>query len=527
MRLINENYDETAPLNIISVTQDDNQRYCTCENCTAIADKYGGQSGLMLWFVNQIADAVAASDHPDVVVDTFAYQYTRKAPVGIVPRENVCVRLCSIECCFAHSLDDPACEGNAAFTQDLRDWAKISNRLYIWDYTTNYSQTLGIFPDFGVLQKNIQTFVQNSVVGIYEEGAYYAGDCNTEFADLRAYLLARFLQDPDEADPEGLRDGFLSAYYGQGATEIGAFLDFITAHAGDEDGHLSIGEPMRTTLHGVSAEDIEKMDGLWDTAYEKAFTAGNTAAADRIERSRVSWEYYKACAKVGEYKRGINIFRWIGANKALSDKLDELGVTRYNEWNTFENLKRSSVLSPDEWGDVSGAGYFLCVCAIAAALILCIAAAVVCFRKYKIALLMPVFAAVLIPMGLIARDLFRVWENVLLYFLLTVVMNLIVGIFALYAAWAMGGFAKMSVKKAVLSYGIGALIAFATYHVCVYLVNNVMFTGNEPGYAICFAFSLSALLIIADVVTVLICRKRAKKKTECITINDKNSIGEK
>ena len=527
LRLINENYDETAPLNIISVTQDDNQRYCTCENCTAIADQYGGQSGLMLWFVNQIADAVAASDHPDVVVDTFAYQYTRKAPVGIVPRENVCVRLCSIECCFAHSLDDSACEENAAFTQDLRDWAKISNRLYIWDYTTNYSQTLGIFPDFGVLQKNIQTFVQNNVVGIYEEGAYYAGDCNTEFADLRAYLLARFLQDPDEADPEGLRDGFLSAYYGQGATEIGAFLDFITAHAGDEDGHLSIGEPMRTTLHGVSAEDIEKMDGLWDTAYEKAFTAGNTAAADRIERSRVSWEYYKACAKVGEYKRGINIFRWIGANKALSDKLDELGVTRYNEWNTFEKLKRSSVLSPDEWGDLSGAGYVLCVCAIVAALILCIAAAVVCFRKYKIALLMPVFAAVLIPMGLIARDLFRAWENVLLYFLLTVVMNLIVGIFALYAAWAMGGFAKMSVKKAVLSYGIGALIALATYHVCVYLVNNVMFTGNEPGYAICFAFSWSALLIIADVVTVLICRKRAKKKTECITINDKNSIGEK
>ena len=186
LRLINEGYDATAPLNIISVTQDDNQKYCTCENCTAIAERYGGQSGLMLWFVNQIADAVAASEHPDVVVDTFAYQYTRHAPKGIQPKANVCVRLCSIECCFAHTLSDPDCEENAAFMADLRAWAQICDRLYIWDYTTNYAQALGIFPDFGVLQQNVQTFVENSVVGIYEEGAYYAAECNTEFADLRA-----------------------------------------------------------------------------------------------------------------------------------------------------------------------------------------------------------------------------------------------------------------------------------------------------------------------------------------------------
>ena len=252
LRLIDEGYDDTAPLNIISVTQNDNRRYCTCENCAAIAERYGGQSGLMLWFVNQIADAVAASDHPDVVVDTFAYQYTRQAPTGIKPKENVCVRLCSIECCFAHALSDPACERNAAFMQDLRDWSALSDRLYIWDYTTNYSQTIGLFPDFGVLQKNAQAFAENSVVGVYEEGAYYAAECNTEFADLRAYLLARFLRDPYESDPTALRNGFLAAYYGDGAEEIGAFLDYITEHAGDADGHLCIYYSMADSLHGVT-----------------------------------------------------------------------------------------------------------------------------------------------------------------------------------------------------------------------------------------------------------------------------------
>ncbi|MBQ6067176.1 MAG: DUF4838 domain-containing protein [Clostridia bacterium] len=512
LRLIDEGYDETAPLNIISVTQDDNQNYCTCENCAAIAERYGGQSGLMLWFVNQIADAVAASDHPDVVVDTFAYQYTRHAPVGITPKDNVCVRLCSIECCFAHALDDPACEENAAFMQDLRDWAALSDRLYIWDYTTNYSATLGLFPNFGVLQKNIQAFVRNSVVGVYEEGAYYAGECNTEFADLRAYLLARFLQNPDEADPVGLRDGFLAAYYGEGAAEIGEFLDYITAHAGNAEGHLAIGQNMATSLHGVTSKDAKAMDALWDAAYEKANAAGNTEAAARIDRSRTSWEYYKACAEVGAYRRGINVLGWIRANAALWEKLDAQGVTRYNEGKTLNEVKRTSLLNPNEWSQISGVWYAICLCLVTAAVLFSALAALVCFKKHKLTVLLPVMAVALIPLGVIARDVFRKWENVGLYFALTAVMGLIVSLYAVYAAWAMGGFEKLPAKKPAISCGIGAVIAIGVYHIVIFIMNNVILNGSKPAYAICVGFSWLAFLVIADTSALLICYLVKRKK---------------
>ncbi len=512
LRLISEGYDETAPLNIISVTQDDNQRYCTCENCTAIAERYGGQSGLMLWFVNQIADAVAVSDHPDVVVDTFAYQYTRHAPTGIVPNENVCVRLCSIECCFAHALEDPACEENAEFMKDLRDWAEICDWLYIWDYTTNYGQTLGIFPDFGVLQKNIQTFVQNSVVGIYEEGAYYVGACNTEFADLRAYLLAHFMQNPDEADPAGVREGFLNAYYGESAAEIGQFLDYITEHAGDNDGHLSIGEPMKTTLHGVTSADVKTLDALWDTAYEKATAAGNTDAAARIDRSRASWEYYKACCKVGDYRRGLNAARWVGANKKLIDKLETLGVTRYNEGRSMEEITLSPYRSPDEWGKSGGVWYLICICAVLAALLFSVLAAVVCFKTYKRTVLMPILAAALVPLGVYVRSVFHAWKNVPLYFALMLAMGLVVAVFALFAAWAIGGFEKMPFKKWIVSYGIGTAVALVIYNVLVFIVNNVIWGGTESAVSICVAYYWYAFLIIADSVTVMICYWRTNRK---------------
>lgn len=121
---LNEGYDPEAALNIVSVSQLDNMDYCVCDGCAALAEQYGGPSGALIWFINQVAQAVGPA-YPDVVIDTFAYEYTRRAPKNITVRENVCVRLCSIECCFAHAVDDPGCAVNAEFYQDLKDWSAI------------------------------------------------------------------------------------------------------------------------------------------------------------------------------------------------------------------------------------------------------------------------------------------------------------------------------------------------------------------------------------------------------------------
>ena len=82
----------------MSLTQHDNQKYCECENCKALDEANGSHAGTMITFVNTVAERVkAAGDYDNVVFDTFAYQYTRKAPTAVVPREDVIVRLCSIE----------------------------------------------------------------------------------------------------------------------------------------------------------------------------------------------------------------------------------------------------------------------------------------------------------------------------------------------------------------------------------------------------------------------------------------------
>lgn len=204
---------------VYSMSQSDNRRYCECENCTAIADRYQAQSGLMLWFVNQVA-AAAKEVHPDKYVGTFAYQYTRKAPVGIRPADNVVIRLCSIECCFAHALDE--CEHNRSFMADLRDWQQLTSHLYIWDYVVNFAQYHAPFPNLQVLARNIRVFRDHHVVGIQEEAQYQTP--GGEFAELKAWLLAHLLWNPEQ-DTQPLINAFVRAYYGAAADAVLRYIE--------------------------------------------------------------------------------------------------------------------------------------------------------------------------------------------------------------------------------------------------------------------------------------------------------------
>jgi hypothetical protein len=113
---------------IYDVSQNDWRNPCQCEKCQAIVQKEGSESGLIIWFVNQVAEAVE-KEFPDKFIGTLAYQYTRTPPKYIRPRNNVVVRLCSIECCFAH--DFKTCPENKSFLDDLQKWATLAPHLYI------------------------------------------------------------------------------------------------------------------------------------------------------------------------------------------------------------------------------------------------------------------------------------------------------------------------------------------------------------------------------------------------------------
>ena len=274
--------------NIISVSQNDTGKWCQCEPCKTLDDAEGSPSASMIRFVNAIAEAIE-KDHPHVRIDTLAYQYTRKPPKNLRPRPNVIVRLCSIECCFAHPLETCPSSQNIRFREDIKAWEPVAPLLYVWDYTPNFSHYQQPFPNFASLQANVQFFSRHGVKGLFEQGNYSAGG-GGEMGPLRAYVLAKLLWKPD-TDVKRHIDEFLPAYYGQAAPKIQAYLDVTHRPAREKGVHAHIFDP--TSAPYLAAEVLEEGERILN---EAEALAENEAVRFRVQVARLPVWYVKLAA---------------------------------------------------------------------------------------------------------------------------------------------------------------------------------------------------------------------------------------
>ena len=218
---------------IISIAQNDCFNPCQCVNCQAIVKEEGSESGPVIHFVNQVA-AEIKKQYPDFLVETLAYQYTRHPPKNIHPADNVLVRLCSIECDFAHPLSGPT---NKGFAEDMTGWSAIAPNMFVWNYVTDFASSFQPHPNMNSLDVDLRWFVDNHVVGVFEQGDAYnvgAGD----FLALRAWLMAHLMWNPD-LDQTKLRNEFLEGYYGAAGKYLGQYLDLLNNAATDKGFGLS------------------------------------------------------------------------------------------------------------------------------------------------------------------------------------------------------------------------------------------------------------------------------------------------
>ncbi len=304
-------------ITIVSVSQNDNQNYCTCAKCRAVDAEEGSHMGTLLRFVNAVAEDIE-DDYPDVIIDTLAYQHTRQAPKITRPRDNVCIRLCSIECCFSHPLNDPSCSVNAAFKKDIEDWNEICDRIYVWDYVTCFSYYVETFPNFEVLRENMRFFAEHGVKGMYPEGNYNSPKSG-EFGELRCYLLAKLMADPmmSDEDYHAYMDEFLAAYYGEGWESIREYIDWSCALAAKK--HMNIWNPMTSVL-GIKRSERAEVLSRWDEAWDRAEALAGDRL-DAVKRSRLQW----TCVRL-MFSPDAEMAR------AFLDEIERQDI-RWNEWN--------------------------------------------------------------------------------------------------------------------------------------------------------------------------------------------------
>lgn len=209
---------ENPDCKVFSVSQDEwmghfTKMACECEKCKAFDLAHGAQSASIIRFVNRITEDIN-KEYPDKLIHTFAYQYSRKPPIGINVNKNVIVRLCNIECSWDKSIEEGSKDKNsenAKFLADLTGWSKLTNRLYLWDYTVNFRNYLLPFPCLRSMYNNILFYKKHNIKGVLMQGNFSAGGkgyCD----ELKSYLCARLLAF-DERSLEEIVLEFCKHYY--------------------------------------------------------------------------------------------------------------------------------------------------------------------------------------------------------------------------------------------------------------------------------------------------------------------------
>jgi hypothetical protein len=329
---------------VFSVSQNDCFGYCECPVCQALAKREAAQIAPVLQLVNRVAEGVE-KEFPDKIVETLAYEWSRRAPKSMRPRRNVVVRLCSIECCFSHPLETCDSKASRAFRADLAAWSQVAPRLWVWDYATDFKHYLLPFPNQRVRGPNIRFYAAQHVTGILEQDTY-----NTpqgELSELGGYITAKCLWNPNY-DPRRAMDEFLEGYYGRAAAPIRAYIDLLHDRVESEHIHVDIRAECGSPY--LPDELLLKANLLWRQA--AGLVAAEPAMLRRVRLSRMSVDYaiLERARLESPQRLPINAPLLALARQRFApffQTLQTSKITRLNEWKLLdkEAYRRKLALS--------------------------------------------------------------------------------------------------------------------------------------------------------------------------------------
>jgi len=315
-----------------SVSQMDNYNYCECAACKRTDSIEQSHAGTMLRFVNEVAKRF-----PEQIISTLAYQYTRSAPVHTKPEANVNIMLCTIEENRAKSLR------GTGFETDLKNWAKLTHNILIWDYVINFSHMVMPFPNWPTLQENLQMFQAYGVQMLFEQG-YNAP--SSEMQPLRAYLLSKWSWDPT-LDANTLIENFTNYFYGPAGPMVREILQTQVKELQMSAKALTLYEPPITHIGGyLNPASLKWALQMYDQA--KKLPGMSSSQIERVDMAEQSIRY--ALLEIG--KSPLAGPDWyFNDNQAFYQKLLKDFV-----WIATQNgpkLLHETKLSPSEYNDIT------------------------------------------------------------------------------------------------------------------------------------------------------------------------------
>ena len=242
---ISENYGAgTAEYSVnFNLVPNDNQLVCTCSKCKKTGNTSKNATPAVIQFINKIAKKFPK--HAFFTVDYLTVQNTVKEKVP----NNVGVFVSSIEVPNTFNFEDENLEKKVEFERKIKDWKKYSNKVYVWDYASNFDDYLSPFPNLFLKQKQLQFYKNIGVSGVFLNASGY--DYST-FDDVKTYIFSALLINP-ELDVKELLTQYYEQYYPVTGSKIVSYLLSIEKNFEDSKPALNIyggiNEALKTYLN--------------------------------------------------------------------------------------------------------------------------------------------------------------------------------------------------------------------------------------------------------------------------------------
>ncbi len=321
------------------VSQNDSPEYCKCDDCMAIYREDGSRAATLIRLCNRVCESLESS-RPDAKVLTLAYQYSVVPPKVTKVHENVIVYFCTIDNCMSCPYSDTSCVLNMQVTENFTGWGQLCEKVYIWDYSTNFTYNVSPYPTFDTMLENARWFHENGARGVFNNAVT---GTNGEFGELRAYLLTRIYRDPYMTKEEYYThmDNFLKGYYGDGWKYVREYIDTVEKWANEK--HWNCNAPIASIFDlDKVTENVDYLNDLWNKA--EAGAASNTQL-NRVKRSRLSCTYLIQNAVYDSMvTNGTDATRkaYYAANEAFYNAVKSFGV----QWKESGSLSNYDKYSP-------------------------------------------------------------------------------------------------------------------------------------------------------------------------------------
>ena len=161
---------------------------------------------------------------------------------------------------------------------------------------------------------------------------------SAEFGELRAYLIAKLMWDPDMDFDAAMRE-FLYYYYGPGCANIEEYISRIEAKRQD---FFRIGSP-REEFVKLNVFDLAQAEAWFDACEEQTLDAGQI---EHVQRSRLQVTWYKSVFKKAEFSF-FNPKR-AEENRKLHEALLRYGISHLQESNSMVE-EPDYHKTPDSW----------------------------------------------------------------------------------------------------------------------------------------------------------------------------------